>query len=227
MANFIIQILRSKIAFASDSFFESTLNWNLTQNKKNEVDFVSAYSGKKNEDGDTRDTLKLISDDEDVMFWCDEHNVPFEAPKPSHKVNLMMAFWDGPRYDSLPTEMVDPESPKIDQSIQKVLESNEGCRVIHRYPTITFRVKGKLQALQNKGITPTLDLAMGHYREENNKAIELRNIVTWGDEPRAINPDTGVEFPQEELDQNRNLLNGYQFNADLWKAVYKHLKTSK
>tara|TARA_R110002051_G_scaffold258267_1_gene317593 strand:+ start:60 stop:743 length:684 start_codon:yes stop_codon:yes gene_type:complete len=227
MANFIIQILRSKIAFASDSFFESTLNWNLTQNTKSEVDFVSAYSGKKNEDGDTRDTLKLISDDEDVMFWCDEHGVLYETPRPSHKVNLAFAFWDGPRYDSLPTEMVDPDSPKIDKSIKGILEANEGCRVIHRYPTITFRVKGKLQALHSKGITPTLDLAMGHYREENTKATELRNMITWGDQPKPIDPDTGVEYPQEEIDQNINLYNAYQFNADLWKAVYKHLKTSK
>ena len=40
MANFIIQILRSKIAFASDSFFENTLGWNLTKNTNTHVDFV-------------------------------------------------------------------------------------------------------------------------------------------------------------------------------------------
>ena len=220
MANFIIQILRSKIAFASDTFFESTLNWNLTQNTKSEVDFVSVFNGEKNEDGVKKATLKVISDDEDVMFWCDEHNVPFEAPKPSHKVNLLMAFWDGPAYRTMPQEM-------IDKTIQKVLESNESCRVVNRYPTITFRVKGKIKALMAKGIVPTLDLAMDTYREYKTKADDIRNLVTWGDQPRAIDPDTGVEFTKEEHDQNRDLLNGYQFNTDLWKAIYKDLKNKK
>jgi len=189
MANFIIQILRSKIAFASDTFFESTLNWNLTQNTKSEVDFVSVFNGEKNEDGVKKATLKVISDDEDVM--------------------------------------IDPNSANIDKTIQKVLESNESCRVVNRYPTITFRVKGKIKALMAKGIVPTLDLAMDTYREYKTKADDIRNLVTWGDQPRAIDPDTGVEFTKEEHDQNRDLLNGYQFNTDLWKAIYKDLKNKK
>ena len=98
-----------------------------------------------------------------------------------------------------------------------------------------------------KGIIPTLDLAMENFHKENQKANDIRGMVTWGDEPRPIDPDTGIEYTKEEHDQNRdilsaydfnaslwkgidqniNLYNAYQFNADLWKAVYKHLKTSK
>ena len=227
MANFIIQILRSKIAFASDSFFENTLGWNLTKNTNTQVDFVSVFNGEKNEDGDTKPKLLIVGDDKEVLFWCAKNQVAYQEPKPSHKINIIMPFWDGNSYRNMPEEMVDPDSANIDKTIQRVLETNESCRVVNRYPTITFRVKGKIKALMAKGIVPTLDLAMDNYREYKAKADDIRNLVTWGDQPRAIDPDSGVEFTKEEHDQNRDLLNGYQFNTDLWKALYKDLKTKK
>ena len=52
-------------------------------------------------------------------------------------------------------------------------------------------------------------------------------MVTWGDEPRAIDPDTGVEFTKEEHDQNRDILKAYDFNASLWKGVYQSLEATK
>tara|TARA_R110002051_G_scaffold131109_1_gene204962 strand:+ start:535 stop:1218 length:684 start_codon:yes stop_codon:yes gene_type:complete len=227
MANFIIQILRSKFAFASNSFFESTLDWNLTKNTAKEVDFVSVFNGKKNEDGDTKATLLIVSDDKEVMFWCAQKQIAYQAPKPSHKVNLLMAFWDGTSYRTMPEEMVDPNSEKIDNTIQSVRESNKDCRVINRYPTINYRVNQKLKALMAKGIIPTLDLAMDNFHKENNKANNIRGMVTWGDEPRAIDPDTGVEFTKEEHDQNRDILKAYDFNASLWKGVYQSLEATK
>ena len=227
MANFIIQILRSKIAFASNSFFESTLNWNLTKNTDKEVDFVSVFNGEKNEDGDTKPKLLIVSDDKEVMFWCAQKQIAYQAPKPSHKVNLLMAFWDGISFNTMPSEMVDPNSEKINQTINLVLESNENCRVINRYPTINYRVNQKLKALMAKGIIPTLDLAMENFHKENDKANDIRGMVTWGDQPRPIDPDTGIEFTKEEHDQNRDLLKSYDFNASLWKGVYQNLEASK
>jgi hypothetical protein len=227
MANFIIQILRSKIAFASNSFFESTLDWNLTKNTAKEVDFVSVFNGKKNEDGDTKPTLLIVSDDKDVMFWCAQNQIAYQEPKPSHKVNLAMAFWDGPSYRSMPEEMVDPNSAKIDNTIQSIRESNKNCRVINRYPTINFRVNQKLKALMAKGIIPTLDLAMENFHKENKLANEIRGSVTWGDQPRPIDPDTGTEYTKEEHDQNRDLLSARDFNANLWKGVYQSLAAAK
>ena len=227
MANFIIQILRSKIAFASNSFFESTLDWNLTKNTAKEVDFVSVFNGEKNEDGDTKPKLLIVSDDKEVMFWCAQKQIAYQAPKPSDKVNLLMAFWDGTSYRTMPEEMVDPNSSVIDNMIQVIRSRTKNCRVINRYPTINFRVNQKLKALMAKGIIPTLDLAMENFHKENQKANDIRGMVTGGDEPRPIDPDTGIEYTKEEHDQKRDILSAYDFNASLWKGVYQSLEASK
>ena len=78
-----------------------------------------------------------------------------------------------------------------------------------------------------KGIIPTLDLAMENFHKENQKANDIRGMVTWGDEPRPIDPDTGIEYTKEEHDQNRDILSAYDFNASLWKGVYQSLEASK
>ena len=227
MANFIIQILRSQFAFASNSFFESTLDWNLTKNTTKEVDFVSVFNGEKNEDGDTKPKLLIVGDDKEVLFWCAKNQVAYQEPKPSHKINIIMPFWDGNSYRTMPQEMIDPDSANIDKTIQRVLETNEGCRLINRYPTIKYRINQKMKALMNKGIVPTLEYAMENFHKENNLANEIRGMVTWGDEPRPIDPDTGVEFTKEEHDHNRDLLSSRDFNANLWKGVYQELASQK
>ena len=226
MANFIIQILRSKFAFASDSFFENTLGWNLTKNTNTQVDFVSVFNGEKNEDGDTKAKLLIVSDDKNVMFWCRQNQVDYQEPKPSHKVNLLMAFWDGPSYRTMPENMIDPNSAKIDSTIQSIREANKNCELVNRYPTINYRVNQKIKALKNKGIVPTMDNAMENFNKEIALADEIRGMVTFGDQPRPIDPDTGVEFTKEEHDQNRDALNTRDFNASLYKAIYIKLETN-
>jgi len=226
MKNFIIHIIRSTKAFPSTNFFLNTLEWNLKKNT-NDVNYVEVYDGTKNEDGDIKAKLTIISSDKDVKGWCLMNKVDCQDPTPKleEKANKLISFWNGPAFRSLPEEMQSDDdwtiSEKIKEYYERIRGTNKfdgkgpGIEVVNRYPSVKFRAKQKLNSIKKKGMIPTQEMFVEEYTKNTKLADELRDRVTWRDDPLPIDEDTGVSISKEENDTNKDLLNSYTFNANL------------
>ena len=226
MDKLIIHIIRSQKAFPSTNFFLNTLEWNLRKNQ-NDVDYVKIYNGEKNEDGDVKAKLLIISSDKDVKGWCLMNKVDCEDPTPKleKKVNKLISFWNGPAFRSLPKEMQSDDDWTISEKIKEYFERNRGTNkfdgkgpsveVVDRYPSVKFRAKQKLNSIKKKGMIPTQEMFVEEYRKNTELAEEIREKVTWRDDQPAIDPDTDLPYTKEENDANQELLNSYTFNANL------------
>ena len=62
---------------------------------------------------------------------------------------------------------------------------------------------------------PTQEMFVEEYTKNTKLADELRDKVTWRDDPLPIDEDTGLPISKEENDTNKDLLNSYTFNANL------------
>ena len=219
MDKFIIHIIRSQKAFPSTNFFLNTLTWNLRKNTK-EVDFVEVFNGKKNKDGEVKPKLLIVSDDKDVKAWCMMNSVDWKPVSNKLKANRLLPFWNGPAYKSLPVEMQSEEDQQIDKLIQ---EAGSDCQIIHRYPSIKFRATQKIQLMLKQGKVPTVEHFREIYQKNTELADELRERVTWRDDPLPIDEDTGLPLAKEENEQNKELLNSYTFNANMAFACVQEL----
>lgn len=214
MDKLIIHIIRSKQAWPSTGFFVNSLNWNIRKNK-NEVDYVDVFNGK-----DGKALLVIVSDDKDVQTWCLMNGIKCEKPSKNLKPYKLIPFWNGPAYKNLPQEMQSEEDQAIDKIIQEV---GEDCQIIHRYPSIKFRASQKLQSMLKKGEIPTLEHFQKEYKKNTELAEDIREKVTWRDDPPAIDPDTDMPYTKEDNDLNKQLLNSYDFNANLAMACAQEL----
>ena len=216
MENFIIHIIRSTPAWPATGFFKRSLNWNLKENK-NEVDFPEVFNGK-----DGKPMLLITTDDKEVQLWCLMNNVKCRAPKPSDKANRILAFWNGIAYKSLPKHW----QTEDDEAIMKLINSSpEDCQVINRYPSETYRATRKIQEMLKEGKVPTIDTFREEYQKNNQLAEDIREKVTWRDDPPAIDPDTDLPYTKEDNEANKELLNAYTFNANLAMACAQKLSS--
>ena len=215
MDKLIIHIIRSTKAFPSTNFFLNTLEWNLRKNE-NAVDYVKVYNGEKNEDGDVKAKLLIITNDKDVKAWAMMNNVDYTDPTPKleKQTNILMNYWNGVAYKSLPKEFQASEDKLIAQKIAEYAKT-EKVEIINRYPSVKFRAKQKLNSIKKKGMIPTKEMFVEEYRKNTELAEEIREKVTWRDDQPAIDPDTDLPYSKEENDANQELLNSYTFNANL------------
>lgn len=216
MENFIIHIIRSPQAWPATSFFKRSLKWNLKENQ-NEVDFPEIFNGK-----DGKPMLLITTKDKEVELWCLMNDIKCRAPKASDKENRILAFWNGIAYKSLPKHW----QTEDDEAIMKLInDSPKDCQVINRYPSEAFRAGKKIQEMLKQGIIPTVEHFQKEYRKNTKLAEDIREKVTWRDDPPAIDPDTDMPYTKEDNEANKQLLNSYDFNANLAMACASKLSS--
>ena len=175
----------------------------------------STFNGEKGKDGEVKPKLLIVSDDKDVKGWCLINNVDWKPVSNKLKANRLLPFWNGPAYKSLPVEMQSEEDQQIDKLIQ---EAGSDCQIIHRYPSIKFRATQKIQLMLKQGKIPTIEHFQKEYKENTEQADELRERVTWRNDPLPIDEDTGLSISKETNDTNKDLLTSNTFNANLASA---------
>ena len=220
--SFIIKILHSAKCFRPGDFFQSTLEFNLTKTK-DLGDLVYTY-GKNlvlmcnGQDLDHKNDVKFVS----RLLGIGDPICSFD---PNIEPDVLMAFWDGDRYESLGS-LADQNAPFIAKHIEEANEKK--IIVLKRYPNFKFIAKQKLQSLkfQNKPI-PTYDEALDKAIEFYKESSALRNLLSRSeDQGKPVNPDTGVEYTKDEEDERYNLLRASEFNCNLWKAMAQELPES-
>ena len=216
---FVIQILYSAKCFRAGDFFQNTLAWNLENTK--ELGDLVAKNGKNlilmsnaSQNPELRNDLRFVS----RLLGIGE---PILTIDPNITPKLVMAFWDGTNHSYMEEGMAAKDAPFIAKHIEEA--EDKKILVINRYPNWKFRAKQKLNLLEREKKTPTYDEAMDNAKRLHKEAKELRNVLTWRDDIRPVNPDTGVEYTKEEQDERYELLKAVDFNCKLWKAVVGEL----
>ena len=216
---FVIQILYSAKCFRAGDFFQNTLAWNLENTK--ELGDLVAKNGKNlilmsnaSQNPELRNDLRFVS----RLLGIGE---PILTIDPNITPKLVMAFWDGTNHSYMEEGMAAKDAPFIAKHIEEA--EDKKILVINRYPNWKFRAKQKLNLLEREKKTPTYDEAMDNAKRLHNEAKVLRNVLTWRDDIRPVNPDTGVEYTKEEQDERYELLKAVDFNCKLWKAVVGEL----
>ena len=216
---FVIQILYSAKCFRAGDFFQNTLAWNLENTK--ELGDLFGKNGKNlilmsnaSQTPELRNDLRFVS----RLLGIGE---PILTIDPNITPKLVMAFWDGTNHSYMEEGMAAKDAPFIAKHIEEA--EDKKILVINRYPNWKFRAKQKLNLLEREKKTPTYDEAMDNAKRLHKEAKELRNVLTWRDDIRPVNPDTGVEYTKEEQDERYELLKAVDFNCKLWKAVVGEL----
>ena len=216
--DFVVQILHSARCFRPGDFFQSTLEYNL-QNTQELGDLTTKGNSlvlmcNASQDPDLRNDIRFVSSLLDL-------GDPLLSIDPNIKPDLVIAFWDGTNHSYMEEGMAAKDAPFIAKHIEEA--EDKKILVINRYPNWKFRAKQKLNLLEREKKTPTYDEAMDNAKRLHKEAKELRNVLTWRDDIRPVNPDTGVEYTKEEQDERYELLKAVDFNCKLWKAVVGEL----
>ena len=221
IAKFIIKILHSPKCFQPGSFFQDTLEFNLTKTR-DYGDLTDQYGS----------NLVLMCNGQNLEHLNDVRFVsrllglgePISSFDPNIDPNMAMAFWDGSQYEAL-GELADQNAPFIAQHLSEAEEKK--ILTVSRYPNFKFRAKQKLNLLRRQKKEPTFDEAMEKAIELHKEAKELGNILYNSyDQGKPVNPDTGVEYTKDEEDERYELYRAVNFNCNLYKAVAQELSAS-
>ena len=218
---FVIQILYSAKCFRAGDFFQNTLAWNLENTK--ELGDLVAKNGKNlilmsnaSQNPELRNDLRFVS----RLLGIGE---PILTIDPNITPKLVMAFWDGTNHSYMEEGMAAKDATFIAKHIEEA--EDKKILVINRYPNWTYRAKQKLSIAKNQNKIPTYDEAMDNAIQLHNQVKEQREVLTWRDDIRPINPDTGIEYTRDEQDERYELFKATDFNCKLWKAVANELDT--
>ena len=212
---FIILVLHSAKRFRAGDFFQETLAWNL-ENTKEKGDLVAEHGknlvlmANASQDPDLRNDLRFVSSLLDI-------GEPLFSIDPNITPDLALAFLDGKNYSYMEEGMAAKDAPFIAKHIEEV--EDKKILVLNRYPNWPYRAKQKLSMAKNQNKTPTYDEALKRAIGLHKDVKEQKEVLTWRDEYRPINPDTGVEYTRDEQDERYELYKSTDFNYKLWKAV--------
>lgn len=214
---FIIKILHSPKCFQPGSFFQNTLEFNLTKTRDH-GDLVTQYGSKlvlmcNGQNLDHLNDIRFVS----RLLGLGE---PIRSFDPNIVPNMAMAFWDGNQYEAL-GELADQNAPFIAEHLSEAEEKK--IIIVSRFPNFKFRAKQKINLLRQQKKEPTFDEAMDKAIELHKESSELRNLLTWRDQEKPVNPDTGVEYTKDEQDERYELYRAVEFNCNLYKAVAQEL----
>lgn len=137
--------------------------------------------------------IKILTDgDEGVVKACRmleiDHEIIEENAHP--ETDAIIAFWDGPKFNRMPAELVDPESAQMAEFLKHYQENGSvgdgHTDIRHQFPSWKFRAIQTIFNMKNKGIEVTEEYAISQFLKYKQSAKVIEDELALGEDSELI-----------------------------------------